>query len=71
MLRMLMLELLGTYQCMQTETLQGNQQQEKAPAVLALALLGMALELAQAQAPGQVLVVGCRAVALVPEQPGQ
>jgi hypothetical protein len=69
MLRMLKLELLGTYQCMQTETLQGNQQQEKAPAVLALALLGMALELAQV--PGQVQVVGCRAVALVPEQPGQ
>lgn len=69
MLRMLMLELLGTCQCMQTETLQGNHQQEKAPAVLAL--LGMALELAQARALGQVQVVGCRAVALVPEQPGQ
>lgn len=65
MLRMLMLELLGTCQCTQTGTLQGNHQQEKASAVLAL--LEMALALAQAP----VQVVGCRAVALVPEQPGQ
>jgi len=62
-----MQELLGTCQCTQTETLQGNHQQEKAPAVLAL--VGMALE--QAQAPVQVQVEGCKAGALVLERPGQ
>jgi len=64
-----MQELLGTCQCTQTETLQGNHQQEKAPAVLAL--VGMALEQAQAQAPVQVQVEGCKAGALVLERPGQ
>jgi len=64
-----MQELLGTCQCTQTETLQGNHQQEKAPAVLAL--VGMALEQAQARAPVQVQVEGCKAGALVLERPGQ
>jgi len=64
-----MLELLGTCQCTQTETLQGNHHWEKAPEVLAL--VGMALEVAQGRALEQVQVVGCKAGALVLEQPGR